>query len=148
MTSLNTAPPLSNIDRFNYVTLAILGHLYAHFPVPVRIDPSAMTIDELPDDADEDEVWKLMTAAPETLLWLAREGFLTFESQRHECFERVQLTSKGLSALGKTLASITPGEPAEALGAKAVRLAKQGAKAAGAEALSQVVKAIIEGAVG
>lgn len=93
----------ANIDLFNTYCVAILGALYASFPVPtvVKAEDAAelVGLDRFDQSA--------RTIYAETVIFLRDEGYLTFGGEAgsggpSRVFMGVRLTSKGLAALNRT----------------------------------------------
>lgn len=91
-----------NIDLFNKCCVAILGKLYGHFPVPIRLQTTDVaTLTGLEAfDGNAGQIYA------ETVTFLHQEGYLSISDTSKGSTERVffgvRLTSNGLAALNRT----------------------------------------------
>jgi len=95
-----------NIEAFNRVSLELFARLYDSFPKPLNIDPTVANkigFAAVPQEANDEQSWKIGTMGVDVIEWLAEEQFLRYEpdpNQRHGYFGKVRLTLKGLTILG------------------------------------------------
>ena len=138
---------MNNIDFFNLFTLALLERLYGEFPTPVEIETLALGTGLLPEDIDQEVGFKLLNSTDDAMNFLTEEGFITHQgtSLEGDTFLQVRLTAKGLSVLGSTPDSLEGREPLVGRIRKALA---GGAKAAGSEAVKQLVQQALGVAVG
>jgi hypothetical protein len=138
-----------HIEDFHRGVVLILGHLYAHFPTPI-----VLRVGELDAGADllpEERAGRLATRRAihaATLTFLAEEGYLQYAAKvgpgAGEAFSGVRLTARGLLALERLPAALTP--PAVSLGERLIGWAEEAAGEAARAAARALVTAILGGA--
>ena len=131
-----------NIEFFNAFTIALLDRLYASFPTPISVNARDVVGELLAKEQDDAAWYQKGQAAGHAAGFLADEGFITYTDARISAgtFLGVRLTAKGLAALNATPGSIEKREP---LISKVRATVAQGAKAAGKEAMHQLVQSIL-----
>lgn len=131
-----------NIEFFNAFTIALFNHLYANFPTPISVNARDVIGEVLAKEQDDAAWYEKGQAAGHTANFLADEGFITYIDAHVSAglFLGVRLTAKGLAALNATPDSIEKHEP---LIRKVRATVAQGAKAAGKEAMHQLVQNIL-----
>lgn len=90
-----------NIEIFNRIVVLLFSRLYENFPEPIDVDSSAIGLESMPEDEQDDqELWNSMTLGAESITWLEQEGFITFQSRTLDSnFGGVRFTSKGLTLM-------------------------------------------------
>lgn len=92
-----------NITRFNRVALQVFSDLYEAFPVAVKINLVALLEKTAEESPSAPALDVHLNALKDTISWLAREGFLHYESKDGKGdFHNVQLSLAGLAILGYT----------------------------------------------
>lgn len=145
----------SNIDQFNEVTGAIFAHLYQSFPTPADVDSMVIGI-VTPDFVTTDRVneiqyggFNALTLDEQrkveflfyTAMWLARAGFIRYESKGKFELHYVTLTLEGLELLKAIPQSLGP-----SLGDQLIEAAKGGVTGKLKEITSELIsKAVILG---
>ncbi len=101
-----------NIDDFNRGCALIMAHLYQAFPRPVVLDVE--TLDSCTDTRPDERAARLEARREiyvATVQFLTDEGYLVQRGHDEwSSFAGVRLTSKGLAALNKTPAALTPAQ--------------------------------------
>jgi hypothetical protein len=126
-----------NIDRFNEITGLIFGQLYEAFPIPIRLRPELIGIEEREGAVEglkEAEALCVAVQSEEVILfkhsvtWLIQAEYLHFRhgdpGSGH--FNEARLTAKGLEVLNAIPIALTKREP---LGEQLVAASKSGGKA-------------------
>lgn len=131
-----------SIEFFNAFTIALFDRLYASFPTPISINARDVVGQLLADEPSDSAWYQNAQAAGHAASFLADEGFITYTDARPNAgvFLGVRLTAKGLATLNATPSATEKHEP---LIGRVRATVAQGAKAAGKEALHQLVQAIL-----
>lgn len=134
-----------NIDHFNRVVLITLERLHQAFPVPVEIHVPTIADLASPGSIVADSSFTAFQPTFEAIVFLRNEGFLNYFGSYMDgtAFQGVQLTTKGFSALGKTIESL---ERKESFISKVRRTLSSGAKAGSAELAKQLVTQLFQSA--
>jgi hypothetical protein len=127
-----------NIERFNRICVALFDKLYSAFPVPVEIDVNDIAMSAVPEDADYEATWDVLSVGGEVINFLAEEGFLTHKGAMLDGSQylQVRLSMKGLAVLGYVPLSLEKQEP---LITKIRSIMGGGLKEAGGETVRQLV---------
>lgn len=137
---------MDNIEYFNRLTLAVFKRLYESFPTPIELDIQKLSEEAVPLEGSEADGFDQFVAAPFTVEFLRREGFLTFDTLMvtETVFVQTCLTMRGLAVLNSTPAVLSGKEPliVQIKGALA-----KGAKEASADAVKQLMQHILSAAV-
>jgi len=99
-----------NIEIFQELVARYLNRLYFEFPNPTRLDVSwaGHEVAALLESKDDEAMRILTRDGPSSMVFLVREGFVTFEPSRRtlsdsaSTFPGAVLTLKGFSLLGAT----------------------------------------------
>lgn len=145
----------ANIDRFNEVTGAVFAHLYQSFPTPTDVGSAVIGI-STPDFVTTDRVNEIQYGGFDSLtldeqqkvaflfdtaMWLAKAGFIRFESKGRYELHYVTLTLEGLDLLQAIPKSLGP-----SLGDQLVDAAKSGVTGKLKELTSELIsKAVVLG---
>lgn len=125
-----------NIDRFNEITGLIFGRLYEAFPLPIRLRPELIGIEEREgavEGLQEAEALCVEVQSEEVILfkhsvtWLIQAEYLHSTHGDHGSghFDEARLTAKGLEVLNAIPTALTKREP---LGEQLVAASKSGGK--------------------
>lgn len=130
-------PIPQNIDLFNRFSLVVFRKLYLSFPVPVEIGVNDLMMSVIPNEAEYDETFQMLTVGGQAIEFLAGEGFLTHQGALMDGSEylQVRLTMKGLAILGSVPTSL---KKRESLISKILSITGKGIKDAAAEQVSEL----------
>lgn len=145
----------ANIDQFNEMTGAIFAYLFQRFPNPARIDSTLIDVEISPGELydpikeigqggfyDLSELDKEKVAFfYNTAIWLARSGFIRYESTGWYGLNDVTLTLEGLELLKAVPQSLGP-----SLGDQLIEAAKSGVTGKLKEVANELIsKAVVMG---
>lgn len=138
-----TAP---NIEHFNRVVLVTLDRLHDAFPVPIELKTAEIADAATPGTLPPEPSFNDLEPTFEAVKFLAVEGFLQYSDHCLEgtAFLQVQLTKKGLMALGRVLNSL---DKKPGLAAQIKTALKAGALGATTDAAKQLVGQLFTAAI-
>jgi hypothetical protein len=125
---------MSNMDDFNKATAMILEKCFAAFPQ--RISVKVRDLDPTAED-------NTLRNFGDTIIFLAKEGFIRYESSvLSESFDGVALSSKGLSILNSMPDVLND---KQSLGQKLGGALKSGSKDVLKSLVNQIISAAVKG---
>lgn len=138
-----TAP---NIEHFNRVVLVTLDRLHDAFPIPIELKTAEVADAATPGTLPPDPSFDDLEPTFEAVKFLAMEGFLQYSNYWHDGsgFLQVQLTMKGLTALGRVPNSL---DKKPALASQIKTALKTGALGATTDAAKQLVGQLFTAAI-
>ncbi len=134
---------MENITAFNFHVLLVLDKLYDSFPERIDLNSTDIMLEKLWDVLEESEKSKYLKYLPDTIDWLAEEGFIKYEKLEKGVYSNTTLTLRGLTILGYIPESLKSKDEEETLIEKVKRTVSSGLEASASGMVRLVVGKVL-----